>query len=67
MAVAGPVVVGEPLEFDITAQVQRWLAEPGSRHGLLLYPDSSDVLAVSLASFDHSVASWRPQLEISYR
>ena len=65
IAASDALVPGRYFFLDVTEIVQDWLADPNSQHGILLAARSEAEVAIHLASFEHSLANWRPRLEIT--
>ncbi len=55
---------GGSFSLGVTDVVRDWLAEPNSQHGILLAARSEAGISIHLASFEHDIDEWRPQLEI---
>jgi len=65
VGVSAPLGPASHFSLDLTDLVRDWLADPESRHGILLSANSEAEVVMYLASFEHSVTDWRPRLEIT--
>jgi hypothetical protein len=60
---------GAWLEFDVTALVQKWVANPGANNGLLLVEPAAtapDYTSYRLASGEYWFSDFWPKLEVEY-
>ena len=65
-------VTQRPIAFEVTPQVQAWMANPSENWGLALrgytrYYQNWDYTTVTFASSEHPNLAFRPQLVVHYR
>lgn len=54
-----------PLQWDLTAAVQGWVADPASNHGVLLLPEDG-ARQIWVRSSEYADISTRPQLSVQF-